>query len=144
MEALFDTWSGGGAALRLTRLGFDHAFALLEPDIFDEPARASDVLLETYLAQIECVGAGGPDAGAAANEAPRQTLPYNLLVTRRWMLTVPRTQERFDSTSVNALGFAGSLYVGDDEALRRVETVGPMAVLQAVGRRPAVPGGMRS
>jgi len=37
--------------------------------------------------------------------------PYNLLATRRWMLVVPRRQERYEKISVNALGFAGSLFV---------------------------------
>ena len=38
-------------------------------------------------------------------------LPYNLLVTRRWMMAVPRAGDRFETISVNALGFAGALLV---------------------------------
>jgi sulfate adenylyltransferase (ADP) / ATP adenylyltransferase len=58
--------------------------------------------------------------------------PYNLLATRRWMLVVPRRQERYESISVNALGYAGSLYVRNPAELELVRRAGPMNVLRAV------------
>ena len=58
--------------------------------------------------------------------------PYNLLLTRRWMLVVPRSRECWEGTSVNALGFAGSLLVRDRDQLARLRDVGPMKVLVAV------------
>lgn len=64
--------------------------------------------------------------------APWQTKPYNLLATRRWMLVVPRRQERYQTISVNALGFAGSLYVRNSAELELVRRAGPMNVLRAV------------
>jgi sulfate adenylyltransferase (ADP) / ATP adenylyltransferase len=62
----------------------------------------------------------------------RQTAPYNLLATRRWMLVVPRGRERYESISINALGFAGSLFVRHEAEVELVRRVGPMAVLGAV------------
>jgi len=62
----------------------------------------------------------------------RQTSAYNLLFTRRWMLVVPRSQESFESISVNSLGFAGSLFVRDEAQLDRLKACGPMAVLKEV------------
>jgi ATP adenylyltransferase len=58
--------------------------------------------------------------------------PYNLLVTRGWMLVVPRRQERYETISVNALGFAGSLFVRNSAELELVRRAGPMNVLRAV------------
>lgn len=60
------------------------------------------------------------------------TAPYNLLVTRRWIMVVPRSRERFDGVSVNALGFAGSLLVRDRDQLETIRRHGPLAVLGAV------------
>jgi sulfate adenylyltransferase (ADP) / ATP adenylyltransferase len=60
------------------------------------------------------------------------TAPYNLLVTRRWMLVVPRLRERFETLSVNALGFAGSLFARTREQVKRIRSHGPMNVLRAV------------
>jgi ATP adenylyltransferase len=72
-----------------------------------------------YCRLLESAGA----SGAAA---------YNLLLTRRWMLVVPRRRERFESISVNALGFAGSLLARDRPELERIRAAGPMNVLRAI------------
>jgi ATP adenylyltransferase len=58
--------------------------------------------------------------------------PYNLVATREWTLVVPRLQENFESISLNALAFAGSLLVKNREQLERVRAVGPMSMLRAV------------
>jgi ATP adenylyltransferase len=60
------------------------------------------------------------------------TAAYNLLVTPRWMLLVPRSRECFDSLTVNALGFAGSLFARTREQMERIREYGPMNVLRAV------------
>jgi ATP adenylyltransferase len=56
-------------------------------------------------------------------------VPFNFLVTPRWFMVVPRGDECFEGISVNALGFAGSLLVPNDTALRRLVDVGPGRVL---------------
>jgi ATP adenylyltransferase len=99
-------------AIRERRLPFRHA---LGPPP-GEPARAH----ATYLELLRAVGCERPGT------------PYNLLATRDWMLVVPRTQECFESISLNALAFAGSLLVKNREQLERVRAVGPMAMLRAV------------
>jgi ATP adenylyltransferase len=134
MEAVFDQWSSGGGTSRLLRLPFLNAFAVLEPALFedaDAPAR----LLETYGAMLDACSvreASANDDGRAANEPERQRSPYNLLVTRRWMLLVPRSREHFGTISINALGFAGSLFVRDDAEMRALRTAGPMGALKSV------------
>ncbi len=62
-----------------------------------------------------------------------QSGAYNLLCTRQWMMVVPRSQEKYDNISVNALGFAGSLLVKDLETLAKLQTLNPMKLLQQVG-----------
>jgi ATP adenylyltransferase len=138
MEALFDQWSSGGGTTRLLRLPFRNAFAVLEPSLCEEPT-AADRLLEMYGAMLDACALrdeSANDGGRAANEPERQRGPYNLLVTRRWMLLVPRSKEHFGTISVNALGFAGSLFVRDDAEMRALREAGPMNVLKSV----AVPG----
>ena len=58
--------------------------------------------------------------------------PYNLLVTREWMLVVPRRRESFTTISVNALGFAGAMLVRDADEQETLRRAGPMVVLCAV------------
>jgi len=61
--------------------------------------------------------------------------PYNLLVNPQWLLVVPRSREHYQEISVNALGFAGSLFVRNPEQLETVRRLGPLKLLTHVGRR---------
>lgn len=134
MEAVFDQWSSGGGTTRLLRLPFRNAFAVLGPSLFDD-ADAAARLLEFYEVMLAACGLreeSANDGGRAANEPERPLAPYNLLVTRGWMLLVPRTQEHFGTISVNALGFAGSLFVRDEAEMDALRAAGPMSALKAV------------
>lgn len=61
-----------------------------------------------------------------------QSSPYNLLITQKWMLIVPRVQESFASISINSLGFAGSLFVRDRQQIKLLEEITPMEILAKV------------
>lgn len=106
---------------------FPHAFTWLAP-LPGDPLAAAARLEKLYLGALERVGVTAVERG----DERRQSAPYNLLVTQRWLLAVPRRREHFDSISVNALGFAGSLFVRDAAQLAAVKRAGPMAVLHAV------------
>jgi ATP adenylyltransferase len=71
-------------------------------------------------------------SAVATEEGEVHSAPYNLLIRRGWMLVVPRSRACFGSISVNALGFAGSLFLRSQEELDRVRATGPMQVLRAV------------
>jgi ATP adenylyltransferase len=97
-------------------LPFRHAFA---------PLARADEMHQRYRELLA-------RAGITALAEDRQSAPYNLLATRRWMLVVPRRCERAEGISINALGFAGSLFVRNDEELERVRRARPMNMLRAV------------
>lgn len=111
-------------------LPFRHAIAPLTLQAHDDDeahAKATGaILLDTYRQVLHAIGVD------AVMEGDRQTLPYNLLITRRWMMVVPRQQERYASISVNSLGFAGSLFVKDEKQMKILRQAGPMNVLQHV------------
>lgn len=58
--------------------------------------------------------------------------PYNLLITRQWMLVVPRIRESAEGISINSLAFAGGLLAKNEQELARIRSVGPMSLLQSV------------
>jgi ATP adenylyltransferase len=99
-------------------LPYSHAFTMLE----GQPLGRSDAprLFELYRSLMA-------DQGLADGERP-----YNMLLTRRWIMVVPRSLDRFERVSINALGFAGSLLVRDRERLDLIKTLGPGAILRAV------------
>jgi sulfate adenylyltransferase (ADP) / ATP adenylyltransferase len=107
-QARFD-----GATGHVPGFPFRHAFARID---MRDGARAA---LALYRSLLDAAGAD-------------HTTPYNLLVTRGWMLLVPRSLERVEGVSVNSLGFAGSLFVRDAAQMQVIEQTGPMTALQRV------------
>ncbi|MBP0590196.1 phosphorylase [Paraburkholderia sp. LEh10] len=132
IEALLSTAvaHGDGPVGRIRGLPFRHAFMRVA---LDPPASAGAAksALDSYHALLEATG-----VGAIEIDGERcQSMPYNLLVTRQWMLLVPRSAERVEGVSVNALGFAGSLFVRDAAQMDLIERLGPISVLQRVALR---------
>jgi ATP adenylyltransferase len=74
-------------------------------------------------------------------------MAYNLLVTRRWMLIVPRSREQVGGIGVNALAYAGSLFVRDEAQMATVASTGPLRLItEAAVEAPTTtvpPGGSR-
>lgn len=83
--------------------------------------------LNTYHQLLKAV-----DITSETNWQGEQTAPYNFLCTQRWMMIVPRSQEKHADISVNSLGFAGSLLVRDQEKLSQLKEIKPVNLLKHV------------
>ncbi|MBN4003668.1 phosphorylase [Nostoc sp. LPT] len=105
----------------LAKLPFVHAFASLNSNWVRSPFAGAQATLEIYHTLRHAVGLDAKQFGA-----------YNLLATREWMLIVPRSQEHFQSISVNSLGFAGALLVRNAAEMEILKTQGPMTILKNV------------
>lgn len=112
--------------VRSPLLPFHHAILPLIELPLTEPASSGKMLLEAYRALLTHLGVDW--------HQPPDNFPYNLLVTRHWMIAVARQQDRFQSIPVNSLGFAGSLLVKNLEQLELLKALGPMTVLEHVAR----------
>lgn len=112
-EARFDSPVG-----RAPGLPFLHAVARLRSVQRQAPTDAARALLGLYR---EMARAFGCDRGGRS---------YNLLVTREWMLFVPRAKECWEDVSLNALAFAGAILVRSEPQLERIRAVGPMTLLE--------------
>jgi len=109
-------------------LPFRHAYADLPSGAWSDARTTGELLLALYAKLCKAVDVGEVQLRGER----RQSTPYNLLLTREWMLVVPRSRERFESISINALAFAGSIFVKDEAQLERVRESGPIAVLREV------------
>lgn len=107
----------------LPHFPFVHGMARLNWDQSQSAADTAQTLLACYHALLGVVG---------INLDGQPPAPYNLLITRRWMLIVPRSQESCAGISINSLGFAGSLFVRNQAQLRQLKQIGPLAILQGV------------
>lgn len=111
----------------LPELPLAHAFQALPGAADAGAAAAQSARLYDDLLASQGLVPQGPGSGRA------DPAPYNLLLTRTWMMVVPRERECFGPVSVNALGFAGALLVRNDEELALLTARGPLEVLRHVG-----------
>lgn len=107
----------------LAELPFANAFVSLDEAALAQPAR----LRELFDA---CCAVAGIDARDGLMS------PYNLLLTRRWLLLVPRSHECWEGEgvrlSINAMGYAGSIVLRQQEQFEAVRRAGIFNILASV------------
>lgn len=128
IEVLFSSLHMKNAVGSTPRLPFRHAVYLLDPAQAKHPLTAATQCFAGYQSLLALMGV----QPVRVDGEIRQSMPYNLLITRRWMLLVPRSQEKFEGISINSLGFAGSLFVKNQQQLATLQTRGPMTALKSV------------
>ncbi|KWR91604.1 ATP adenylyltransferase family protein [Cupriavidus sp. IDO] len=113
-----------GSTGTVAGLAFPHAFAPLDLSVapMDQMARMA---WERYRSLLAAVGVDAVDLDGEL----RQSAPYNLLVMSEGLLLVPRSRECVEGISVNALGYAGSLFARDAAQMRTIGSIGPMNIL---------------
>ena len=125
---LLETAKFEGSIGTVTGMPFLQVFVQFDPSLIDSPLKAAEVTLKHYRESLQAVGL--LDEGGVTSGKPKGA--YNLLATREWMLIIPRAQEEFESISINSLGFAGSLFVRDEEQMQIIKNYGPMNMLTNV------------
>jgi ATP adenylyltransferase len=105
-------------ALADGRLPFVHAAERVDP--FDGAA-----LHETYRQLLRALQLEGAVSASSS---------YNLLVTREWMVLIPRERHEVEGVPVNALGFGGALLVRNRQQLAELRRRGPFDLLRRAGR----------
>lgn len=112
---------------KISSFPFCHRIASLEIDPQAAPQEAGSILLQQYHRLLQQVGF------KIEEDTQEQPGAYNFLATRNWMLIVPRSQESYEQIPINSLGFAGSLFVRDRDALALLKELTPLKLLYKVG-----------
>ena len=107
---------------RIPSFKFKHAIAQLDLSWVNSPSQGASATLDCYHTLLSYLN-------LPVNSKPA---PYNLLATREWIMIVARSQERFQSISINSLGFAGALLVRNEEQLQLVKEISPLTILKNV------------
>lgn len=103
---------------QLQKTPFPMALATLQPQ---QPLAEQCWNFYQQMTRVLCIDNGERHANKA----------YNLLVTPSHLWIVVRQQESFDAISLNALAYAGSLFVKNHSALDHIKQQGPLAALVA-------------
>jgi ATP adenylyltransferase len=59
--------------------------------------------------------------------------PHNFVLTRRWLVVIPRRAKEFHGITANSAGMMGSVYIWTQEQLDAWKRIGPMNVLRGLG-----------
>ncbi|TPX42524.1 hypothetical protein SeLEV6574_g05556 [Synchytrium endobioticum] len=125
-------------------LPFAHAAAFLPLSLSAVSANPIDISIHSSLitslyrsALLESFRNAGFDYTPFINppdptvELPNPLPPsYNLVLTTRWMLIVPRRMEMWNGISVNSVGFAGMVFLKKQEDFEQVQQKGMMNLLK--------------
>jgi ATP adenylyltransferase len=103
---------------------FRHALMLLDSSWGNDTCAAAQATLEGYCQLLRSVGLEG--------EGEIQEGAYNLLITKKWILIIPRLQASFASIPVNSLGFAGAFLVKNEEQMKLLKQLTPLTILENV------------
>lgn len=106
-------------------LPFQQAIAPCPQNCQSEPEKLAAHLEITYRQLLQQL-----DLWQPASPKPKA---YNLLMTRQWLMLIPRSQESYNGIEVNALGFVGALLVRNTSQLEQLQTIGPFTLLKKVG-----------
>lgn len=115
------------------RVPFDHALVRISAGNESRVDLMGNDLHRLYAQMLDLTG-------IAATRQPDGLLSgaYNLLLTRQWMLLVPRQREHFAGISLNAMAFAGTFLARDHEQRESLRRKGPMAALSYVAGRSQI------
>lgn len=116
---------------KISEFKFIHGIAKLDPTWIESPTEAAEATMALYNNLLLYVGLIGNDSVNYKGESRA----YNLLATREWMMIIARSQEDFQSISVNSLGFAGAMLVRNEAQMKLLKDLGPMSILKHVARR---------
>ncbi|MBY6345935.1 phosphorylase [Providencia rettgeri] len=115
--------AAAGSAHKHPALAFEHCFVHLQET--KDPEALSVSLLNSYRTACNELGLVPGEDGLLP--------PHNMLVGQGWLLLVPRSMELVDGISVNALSYAGCIYVRTPEQIDLVRQIGPLGVLARAG-----------
>lgn len=101
---------------------FQHAIASLPSfsDLYQRSDAEAGEILETLYHQLL------KHLGLTSDAEPPT---YNLLMTREWIMIIPRSQEKVNGISLNSLAYAGTLLVKDAAQLEQLKQMQPMTLL---------------
>ena len=121
VAALTDDNTSGSQLIESTELPYRHRLVHLSAQPPADPIEMAEEMAAQYSRMSLDLEQGQAEPAS-----------YNLLLTRQWMLMVPRTRECYKSISLNALAFAGAFFVHRETDLALLSEGGLLHALRSV------------
>ncbi|EXJ60268.1 hypothetical protein A1O7_04420 [Cladophialophora yegresii CBS 114405] len=72
-------------------------------------------------------------AWQSCTETTLEYFPHNVMLTKRWIMVVPRRRAAFQGASANAAGMMGMVWLTNAQQLDKWKEIGPARVLEELG-----------
>ncbi|MGI0481586.1 ATP adenylyltransferase family protein [Geminocystis sp. CENA526] len=108
----------------LKELPFLHSIEFFENNEDKSCEELGQITVEKYERLLERLNIKIKDNKPSQN--------YNLLITKEWIMMIPRSQEKLNSISINSLGFAGGFLVKNEEQLNLIKNSNLLEILAQV------------
>lgn len=107
-------------------LRFTHFLQRFNP-LSDSATTSGDKVFDIYTRLLK-------QTRAALSLEPSEAIcPHNFILTKRWMMVVPRRAAYFQGISTNAAGMVGTVFLWNQDQLEAWKEIGPMNILAALG-----------
>lgn len=93
----------------------------------DGDIKDGEILFNTYIQLLQRARA------ALDIDSNDGVCPHNFILTKRWMMVVPRCTDKFHDITANAAGMVGSVFLWRQDQLEAWKEIGPMNVLAGLG-----------
>ncbi|KAJ5163527.1 uncharacterized protein N7500_005357 [Penicillium coprophilum] len=126
------------------REGYDEGFKFFPDDTASKTGPSFVHFLQRFEDSTGCVGNGEhlleiyqsllhQARGALGLLTEDVPCPHNFILTRRWMMVIPRRAKEFHGITANSAGMMGSVYIWNHDQLNAWKDIGPMKVLAGLG-----------
>ena len=96
-------------------------------------AREVTEIYQGLLRRAESCLSATSSPGSSMKTGRAAAVPHNVILSRKWIVVVPRRRAGVNGADVNAAGFLGMVWVSSGDKMRRWTEQGPGAVLREVG-----------
>ncbi|KAK5052542.1 hypothetical protein LTR84_002407 [Exophiala bonariae] len=94
---------------------------------FSKPAVTALEVFDVYLRFL------GDRRHVLALPDDQVEVPHNVVITKRWIVVIPRSKENIDGTTANSAGMMGSVWLNNEQQLEKWIAQGPSWVLSQLG-----------
>lgn len=127
-------------ATAVPSMPFIHSIAKIDPGTTTGPllAQIHSSLLQQSIASVHAAHPSSKNTvdteeNLLNSETTTACMSYNLVMTREFIMIVPRSHDSIGPVSCNAMAYAGSFFVRSIEELEFIRKEGPMKILSRVG-----------
>lgn len=105
------------------------------PQDLEKDEDVAQWLADTYKRHVEWTAEVLGSDVEAVEEGEEKIVPHNIVLTKRWLITIPRRGAGVGRATANAAGMIGLVWVSEQSIIELWKELGPTKVLATLGAK---------